>query len=70
MLLSALVYRSMSLLTLLHLGELLGVEVDGVRGRVRPSMQRIWRARQAFAYLASGPRVTGEEVMILIGHAT
>ena len=51
-------------------GELMGVDVDGVRGRVRPSMKRIWTARQAFAYLASGPRVTGEDIMILIGHAT
>ena len=43
-------------------GELLGVEIDGCRGRIRPSLRRVWRVRQAFAYLAQGPRISGEDL--------
>ena len=51
-------------------GEFLGVSIDGVSGRVAPSAKRIWRVRMAFDYLSREPRVTGDEVLKLIGHAT
>ena len=51
-------------------GDLLGVHIDGVAGLVRPTKTRLWRVRQAFQYLAGAPRVTGPEVLHIIGHAT
>lgn len=54
----------------IHEGEFLGVEVDGVKGVVGPSSRRVWRVRRAFEYLSGRPRVTGDDVLHVLGHGT
>lgn len=51
-------------------GEFLGVTIDGVKGSVSPSLKRIWRVKRAFEFLARCPRVSGIDVLLLLGHAT
>lgn len=56
--------------SVIHEGEFLGVAVDGIKGFVGPSNKRIWRVRMAFDYLCRRPRVSGDEILHLLGHAT
>lgn len=44
--------------------------IDGVRGSVSPSPKRVWHVKMAFGYLARCPRVSGDGVLRLLGHAT
>ena len=32
------------------------------------SLKRIWKVRQSFDYLSRGPRISGEDAMVLVGH--
>lgn len=51
-------------------GEFLGVKINGVEGYIGPTEKRVWRVKQAFDYLSKRPRVSGEDVLHLVGHAT
>ena len=48
--------------------ELLGWEVDGVSGTVRPTARRLWRARLAVRGLLKSGRASGRDIEKMVGH--
>lgn len=49
---------------------LLGWEVDGATGSIRPSLRRLWRIRLAIRYILKVGRASGRDLERVIGHAT
>jgi hypothetical protein len=46
----------------------LGAQLDGSRHMVRPRPERVWVLREAFRWAASGVRISGQQLEVLLGH--
>ncbi|CAE7244191.1 unnamed protein product, partial [Symbiodinium microadriaticum] len=52
------------------LAESLGVRIDGLGGTVGPTAARDWRLDRALEACLWGPRLSGAELQVLVGHMT
>jgi hypothetical protein len=46
----------------------LGAQLDGSRHMVRPRPERVWALCEAFRWAASGIRISGQQLEVLLGH--
>ncbi|CAK0795079.1 unnamed protein product, partial [Prorocentrum cordatum] len=51
-------------------GVVLGIEVDGARGRTRPTAKRFWRVRDSIQEVLRRGVCSGQELEVLVGHMT
>ncbi|CAK0857819.1 unnamed protein product, partial [Prorocentrum cordatum] len=51
-------------------GVVLGIEVDGARGRTRPTAKRFWRVRDSIQEVLRRGVCSRQELEVLVGHAT
>lgn len=52
------------------LAESLGVRIDGLNGMVQPTPHRDWRLDRALRALECRPKISGEQLQVVVGHMT